>query len=73
MQVLYKAGKSPTRASLMTALLSMNYANRFLLPGVVQKTSRTDRFIISQMQYQRFNSTTKLWVPFGRLLEGRPR
>jgi branched-chain amino acid transport system substrate-binding protein len=72
-QVLYKAGRNPTRASLMNALLSMNYPNKFLLPGVVQKTSRTDRFIVSQMQLQRYNGTTKLWVPFGRLIEGRPR
>ncbi len=72
-QVLYKVGKNPTRAGLMNALLSMNYANRFLLPGVVQKTSRTDHFIVSQMRLQRFNSTTKLWVPFGQLVEGRPR
>jgi branched-chain amino acid transport system substrate-binding protein len=72
-QVLYRAGRNPTRATLMNALTSMNYANKFLLPGVVQKTTRTDRFIVSQMQYQRFNSTTKLWVPFGRLIEGRPR
>ena len=72
-QVLYKAGKNLTRAGLMNALLSMNDPNKFLLPGMVQKTSRTDRFIISQMQLQRYNSTTRLWVPFGRLVEGRPR
>ena len=72
-QVLYKAGKNLTRARLMNALLSMNYANKFLLPGVVQKTSRTDHFIVSQMQLQRYNGTTKLWVPFGKLIEGRPR
>ena len=57
----------------MNALLSMNYPNQFMLPGVVQKTSKTDRFIVSQMQLQRFNSTTKLFVPFGKLIEGRPR
>ncbi len=72
-QVLYKAGRNLNRASFMNALLSMNYPNKFLLPGMVQKTSRTDRFIISQMQLQRYNSTTRLWVPFGRLIEGRPR
>ncbi len=71
-QVLYKAGKNPTRASLMAALLSMNYPNKFLLPGVVQKSSRTDRFIVSQMQLQRFNSSLRRWVPFGQLVEGRP-
>jgi ABC-type branched-subunit amino acid transport system substrate-binding protein len=72
-QVLYKAGKNLTRAGLMNALLSMNYPNKFLLPGMVQKTSKTDHFVISQMQLQRYNSTTRLWVPFGRLIEGRPR
>ena len=72
-QILYRAGKNLTRASLMNAILSMNYPNKFLLPGIVQKTSRTDHFIVSQMQLQRFNSTTKLFVPFGKLIEGRPR
>ncbi len=72
-QILYKAGKNLTRAGLQNALLSMNYKNPYLLPGVVQKTSRTDHFIVSQMQLQRYNSTTRLWVPFGNLIEGRPR
>ncbi len=57
----------------MNAILNMNYKNPYLLPGVVQKTSRTDHFIVSQMQLQRYNSTTRLWVPFGNLIEGRPR
>jgi branched-chain amino acid transport system substrate-binding protein len=71
-QALSKAGKNPTRASLMNAVLSMNYPNKFLLPGVVQKTTKSDRFVISQMQLQRLNASTKLFVPFGRLIEGRP-
>ena len=71
-QVLYKAGKNLTRAGLMNAILSMNSPNKFLLPGVVQKTSKADHFVISQMQLQRFNANTRLWVPFGRLIEGRP-
>jgi branched-chain amino acid transport system substrate-binding protein len=72
-QLLYKAGKNLTRAGLQNAILTMNYKNPYLLPGVVQKTSRTDHFIVSQMQLQRYNSTTRLWVPFGNLIEGRPR
>ena len=71
-QALTRAGKNPTRASLMNAILSMNYPNKFLLPGVVQKTTKTDHFVISQMQLQRLNANTKLFVPFGRLIEGRP-
>ena len=72
-EVLYKAGKNLTRSGLMNALLSMNYPNKFLLPGIVQKTSARDHFVISQMQLQRFNGSTKLWVPFGKLIDGRPR
>ncbi len=55
-QALYKAGKNPTRASLMSALLSMNCEKFYLLPGIVMKTSKTDHFTISQMQLARLNS-----------------
>jgi branched-chain amino acid transport system substrate-binding protein len=72
-QALYKAGKNLTRARLMNALLSLNATNKFALPGVVQKTSKTDHWIISQMQLQRFNSNTRVWAPVGKLVEGRPR
>ena len=70
-QALYKAGKNPTRASLMKALLSLNLKNRFLLPGVVQKTSAKDHFIISQMQLQRFSGG--VWSKVGPLVQARPR
>ena len=69
-QALYKAGRNLTRARLMNALLTLNQANRFALPGVTQKTSRTDRFVISQMQLQRYAHPD--WVRIGRLIEGRP-
>jgi branched-chain amino acid transport system substrate-binding protein len=70
-QALYKAGKNPTRASLMAALLSMNSTNKFALPGVKLKTSKTDHWIISQMQLQRYTSPD--WKLQGKLIEGRPR
>ena len=37
-ELLYSAGKNPTRASLMKAYRSWNQANPFLLPGVKQRT-----------------------------------
>jgi branched-chain amino acid transport system substrate-binding protein len=70
-QALYKAGKSPTRAGLMAALLSMNSENKFALPGVMQKTSAKDHFVISQMQLERY--THPDWKLVGKLIDGRPR
>ncbi len=70
-QALYKAGKSPTRVGLMNALLSLNQNNKFALPGVTQKTTKKDHFIISQMQLQRY--THPDWKLQGKLIEGRPR
>ncbi len=72
-QALYKAGKNVTRQGLMNALTSLNLKSQFLLPGQVMKTSKTDHYVISQMQLQRFNGAAKRWVPFGKLIEGRPR
>jgi branched-chain amino acid transport system substrate-binding protein len=70
-QAMYKAGKNPTRAGLMNALLSLNTTNRFALSGVTLKTSKKDHWIISQMRLQRFNNG--IWTPIGPLVEGRPR
>jgi branched-chain amino acid transport system substrate-binding protein len=71
-QAMYAAGKNPTRASYQKALLSMKGTkNRFLLNGVVQKTSAKDRFLISQQRLQRFSNGE--WNPVGNLVEGRPR
>ncbi len=72
-QALYKAGKNPTRAGLMNAILSLNSPNKFTLPGVTQKTTKTDHWVISQMQLQRYNATAGTWVLNGKLIDGRPR
>jgi branched-chain amino acid transport system substrate-binding protein len=70
-QALYKAGKNPTRASLMNALLSLNFKNKFSLPGVVMKTSKRDHFIISQMELQRYSDG--VFSKIGPLVQARPR
>ena len=72
-QALYKAGRNLTRQGLMNAILSLNTKSSYLLPGMVMKTSKSDHFVISQMQLARLNSTTKLYVAFGKLIEARPR
>jgi branched-chain amino acid transport system substrate-binding protein len=69
-QALYKAGKNPTRQSLMNALLSLNSNNKFALPGIKQKTSKKDHFIISQMKLQVYAHPD--WKLQGALIEGRP-
>ena len=45
-ELLYSAGKNPTRASLQTAFRTWNQANPFLLPGVKQRTGATSQFPI---------------------------
>lgn len=69
-QAMYKAGKNPTRAGLMSALLSLNATNRFAINGSVMKTSKTDHFILSQLRLQRFNNGA--WSYIGPLVDGRP-
>jgi branched-chain amino acid transport system substrate-binding protein len=67
---LKHAGKTPTRKSLMTALLHTNTkANPFLLPGMVTKTSTTDHFPLEQAMLDKFQSGH--FVPFGKLLTYR--
>ena len=45
-QLLYSAGKNPTRATLMKAFRSWNQPNQFLLPGNRQKTGGSDQLPI---------------------------
>jgi branched-chain amino acid transport system substrate-binding protein len=70
-RAMYKAGKNPTRAGLMRALLSFNETSPFLLPGSRLKTSTTDHFIISHQRLMKFNDG--LWAGAGPLVDGRPR
>jgi branched-chain amino acid transport system substrate-binding protein len=53
---LRRAGADPTRESLMGAAASMGESdNPFLLPGVVVRTTPTDRFPITQMEIGHFH------------------
>ena len=70
-RAMYKAGRNPTRAGLMRALLTLNETSPFLLAGSKLKTSATDHFIISHQRMAVFNNGA--WTGRGALVDGRPR
>ncbi len=64
-QLLYAAGKNPTRASLMKAYRNWSEANPFLLPGNRQKTSGADQ---QQLQCERIiKFTNGVFQPVSKL------
>lgn len=76
-QALKKAGKNPTRASLVRALENMNLkGNPFLPAGFTIKTTSTgkkrDAFPLEQLQMIKWagSGATADWNPFGRILNG---
>jgi branched-chain amino acid transport system substrate-binding protein len=67
---LKHAGRNPTRASLLKSATSLNETtNPFLLPGMVAKTSPTDRFALEQVQLYRY--TRGVWQVFGPLVAAK--
>jgi branched-chain amino acid transport system substrate-binding protein len=69
-ETLRKAGKSPTRASVMRAATSLNLAgNPFLLPGIVLKTSKTRYFPLDRVYLYRYDN--RQWVKASSLLDAR--
>jgi branched-chain amino acid transport system substrate-binding protein len=70
-RAMYKAGRNPTRAGLMRALLSFNETSPFLLPGSRLKSSATDHFIISHQRLMTYGDGA--WTGRGSLIDGRPR
>ena len=68
--VLKRAGRSPTRASVLRAATSLNETtNPFMLPGLTLKTSPTDRFAIEQVQMYRYTKGT--WQVVGPIVPAR--
>ena len=64
-QLLYKAGKNPTRAALMRAFRNWNEPNRFLLPGNRQKTAGSDQLPIQCERIIKF--TNGVFQPVSKL------
>jgi ABC-type branched-subunit amino acid transport system substrate-binding protein len=69
---LQHAGKTPTRASLMKALHSLNTGgNPFTYPGIKLQTSAKDNFPIEQeIMIKWAGGATGDWAPFGKLISG---
>jgi branched-chain amino acid transport system substrate-binding protein len=66
---LKHAGKSPTRASLLTAAQHLDEINPFMRPGVKITTSPTDYYPISKAQLVRYDRIH--WVAVGPLQSAR--
>jgi branched-chain amino acid transport system substrate-binding protein len=68
---LQRAGKNPTRASLMKALRSMNTSkNPFTYPGMVTKTSKKRTFPMEQLIFVRWSGgASGDWQHFGKVLD----
>jgi branched-chain amino acid transport system substrate-binding protein len=67
---LKKAGKNPTRGSIMRAATSLNVKNDpFLLPGTTVRTTKSDHFPLDQAKLQRYHNGH--WVSFGGLFRVR--
>lgn len=69
-EALKKAGKNPTRSSVMKAATSLNIKNDpFLLPGMTVRTTSSDHFPLDQAKLERYHDGH--WVSFGGLFRVR--
>jgi len=68
-QLLYRAGKNPTRASLMRAARNMNWVNPYTIKGMRTKTRRADQFPLDQVKIIRYQAGT--WSEISPLIKGR--
>jgi branched-chain amino acid transport system substrate-binding protein len=68
-RLLYKAGKNPTRASLMAAARNRNWVNPYTLKGMRTKTSKTDAFPLDQGKILRYNNGS--FTEISALYKGR--
>ncbi len=70
-ETLRRAGRTPTRRSLLAAATKLNIRNDpFLLPGVTVRTTPTRRFPLTQAKLQRWQGGR--WISFGRLVKVAP-
>ena len=74
-KTLLKAGKNPTRASLVHAADNVNTTLPYLLKGVRVTTSQKchDYFPVSQLRLAKYSLEGGYYTPIGPLVNGRPR
>ena len=69
-ETLKRAGKTPTRASLLRAAQNLSLSNNpFLLPGIALKTSKTRYFPLDKVYLYRYDN--RQWVKASSLLDAR--
>jgi branched-chain amino acid transport system substrate-binding protein len=66
---LRKAGRNPTRASVLRAATHLKEANPFLLPGVRIETSPSDYYPMDKVKLARYRGSH--WHFFGKLVNAR--
>jgi branched-chain amino acid transport system substrate-binding protein len=66
---LRKAGRDPTRASVLRAATHLDETNPFLLPGVRIKTSPNDYYPMDKVKLARYRGTH--WQFFGNLVSAQ--
>ena len=66
---LRKAGRTPTRESVLRAATHLNETDPFLLPGVRIKTSPNDYYPMDKVKLARYRGTH--WQFFGKLVNAR--
>lgn len=66
---LKKAGRNPTRTSLLKAATHLNEVNPFMRPGITIRTAPNDYYPISKAQLMRYDKVH--WVAVGPLVSAR--
>jgi branched-chain amino acid transport system substrate-binding protein len=66
---LGKAGRNPTRASVLRAATHLKETNPFLLPGVRIETSPSDYYPMDKVKLARYRGSH--WQFFGKLVNAR--
>jgi branched-chain amino acid transport system substrate-binding protein len=68
-RLLYKAGKNPTRASLMAAARNRNWVNPYTFAGMKTKTGKNDAFPLDQGKVVQYNNGS--FTEISQLYKGR--